>query len=204
MKKLAVLLSALLFVACSSTKPTPTPVTESAPTSNSNSTATAAPAPAVAVAPALTTSASPGDTAATAKLADEIQKIQPGADAASAANLANEIMKLHKQSVYFDFDEYALKPEFRSIVEMQAATFKSRKNTMLVLEGNADERGSAAYNLALGERRATSVKKALVTMGVPALKIKVVSYGNTRPKLSCHEEKCWQENRRVDFVFNQQ
>jgi peptidoglycan-associated lipoprotein len=53
----------------------------------------------------------------------------------------------------------------------------------------------------LGERRATSVKQALVQLGVPSANTKVVSFGNTRPKLTCHEEKCWQENRRVDFSY---
>jgi peptidoglycan-associated lipoprotein len=190
-------------VACSSTKPTPTPAP--APTNNSTSkpAATTTTASSAAAASTSANSMSSADAAATAKLADEIQKIQPGSDAASAANLAAEIMKLHKESVYFDYDKYDLKPEFRNIVDMQAASFKSRKNTALVLEGNADERGSAAYNMALGEKRANSVKKALVILGVPASKVKVVSFGNTRPKLACHEEKCWEENRRVDFVFKQ-
>ena len=88
-------------------------------------------------------------------------------------------------------------------MEQQAANFKKRENATLILEGNADERGSAAYNLALGEKRATAVKKIMVTLGVQLSKIKVVSYGNTKPILDCHEEKCWQENRRVDFVSKQ-
>jgi len=195
MKKLAVLLSMLMLVACSSTKPAATPA--SASTNNG------AASSAVVATPSSTASVTPPVTAATSNLADAIQKLQPGLDAASAAKLAVEIMKLHKESVYFDFDKFALKPEFRSIVEMQASTFKGHKNAILILEGNADERGSAAYNLALGEKRSASVKKALVALGVPASKIKVVSYGNTRPKLNCHEEKCWQENRRVDFVIKQ-
>ena len=200
MKKIAILLSALLFVACSSTKPTSVPTTETSPISK---TATNSVAPAVNAAPSPATNASQLDSAKIAKLAEKNQKTNIESDATLAANLAEEIMKLHKESVYFDYNEYSLKPEFRSILEMQASNFKSQKFTLLVLEGNADERGSNAYNMALGERRSTSIKKALVTLGVPESKIKVVSYGNTRPILTCHEEKCWQENRRVDFVFKQ-
>jgi peptidoglycan-associated lipoprotein len=70
----------------------------------------------------------------------------------------------------------------------------------VVLEGNTDERGSAEYNMVLGLKRAEAVEKSLVTFGVSKSQIKVVSYGKSRPKMNCHEEKCWHENRRVDFV----
>jgi peptidoglycan-associated lipoprotein len=203
MKKLAILIATLMFVACASPKPTSTQATQ--PDNNSTS-KTAVAATSSAPVTESTTSASSiaqNDAAATAKLTAEIQKIHPEADAASTANLAAEIQKLHNESVYFDFDEYVVKPEFRDILEKQASNFKSHKNVVVVLDGNADERGSAAYNLALGEKRSTSVKKALVALGVPSSKIKVVSYGNTKPILDCHEEKCWQENRRVDFVYEQ-
>ena len=186
MKKFAVLLAALLMVACSSTKPTPTAAPAPSPINNSTSKPTAT-----------------STTASTAVASPNSANSKSTAETASEAKLAAEIMRLHKESVYFDYDKYDLKPEFKSIVNMQAASFKSRKNAALVLEGNADERGSAAYNVALGEKRANSVKKALVILGIPASKIKVVSYGNTRPLLDCHEEKCYQENRRVDFVFKQ-
>jgi peptidoglycan-associated lipoprotein len=136
-------------------------------------------------------------------LAAEIQKIHPESDGEAIANLAEKIQRLHDESVYFDFDQYSISPEFRNIIEKQAANFKNHKGAAVILEGNADERGSAAYNIALGEKRATSVKKILVTLGVPASKIKVVSYGKSKPVLDCHEEKCWQENRRVDFIFKQ-
>jgi peptidoglycan-associated lipoprotein len=73
----------------------------------------------------------------------------------------------------------------------------------IILAGNADERGSTAYNLALGSRRANAVKNSLIIMGVLKTQIKVISYGNSKPRLTCHEEKCWQQNRRVDFVYPQ-
>ena len=201
MKKIAVLLAALIFVACSTPKPNSTPPNDNANKANGAST----PATVTAAAPASNVSSTtPKESEATAKLAAEIQQIHPDSDAATTANLAAEIQKLHSESVYFDYNEYSLKPEFRDVIEKHAANFKKLHKTSLTLEGNADERGSAAYNLALGEKRATAVKKVLVTLGIPKSKIKVVSYGNTKPKLDCHEEKCWKENRRVDFVFIQQ
>ncbi len=68
------------------------------------------------------------------------------------------------------------------------------------MEGNADERGSAEYNLALGDRRANAVRKNLELLGIPTAQIKTLSFGEEKPRLLCHEEKCWQENRRDDFV----
>jgi peptidoglycan-associated lipoprotein len=66
------------------------------------------------------------------------------------------------------------------------------------LEGNADERGSREYNLALGQNRAEAVKHALQLLGVPDSQVEVVSFGEEKPRSTCHEEKCWAENRRVD------
>src|ERR1017187_7914164 len=189
MKKIVILFAALFIVACSTPK-------SNSPESNSSlrkaSETTSATSSAATSNNISSTSTKESDAAA--KLAAQNNISQPDANTSAAANQAAEFQKLHNESVYFDYNEYSLKPEFRDIIEKQAASFKNRKTSTLNLEGNADERGSAAYNLALGEKRATAVKKVLVTLGVPASKIKVVSYGNTKPKLDCHEEKCWKEN----------
>jgi peptidoglycan-associated lipoprotein len=132
-----------------------------------------------AIAPA-TASASPAETA-TSKLAAELQALE-------------------KLGVYFDFDKSAVKPDFQDDIQKQAAFIKSHKNDVVTLEGNCDERGSAAYNRALGDRRAKAVKNSLKSLGVPAAQIRTVSLGKSEPRLLCHEEKCWKENRRVDFV----
>ena len=108
--------------------------------------------------------------------------------------------ELEKQSIYFDFDRYAVKPEYRNIVQIQAEFIKAHKNAMVTVEGNADERGSNEYNLALGDKRANAVRKNLELLGVPATQIRAVSMGEEKPRLSCHEEKCWKENRRADFA----
>lgn len=118
----------------------------------------------------------------------------------AANKLASDLQALQKQSVYFDFDKYAVKPEYQDAIQEQAKFIKSHKNDVVTLEGNADERGSKAYNLALGSRRAKAVLKHLQQLGVPASRIKTVSFGKEKPRLLCHEEECWKENRRVDFV----
>jgi len=201
MKQLVLLLLSLTIVACASPKPTPVQSTAQ-DSNNDKTTAASVTASSATTSTTATNPLTAINAEAVAKLVDKIQKINPEADTATTANLAAEIHKLHNESVYFDYDEYAIKPEFRNTLEQHASDIKKQNNNV-VLEGNADERGSAAYNMALGEKRATSVKRILVTLGIPSSQIKVVSYGNTRPKLDCHEEKCWQENRRVDFVFQQ-
>ncbi len=117
--------------------------------------------------------------------------------ASSSADLAPDAA-----SVYFDFDRAEVKGQFKQALAQQAAWMKSHGKDSLTLEGNADERGSAEYNLALGNRRAVAVRKALVTLGVPERRIKDVSFGKEKPRETCHEEKCWAENRRVDFVHD--
>lgn len=118
----------------------------------------------------------------------------------SASKLKAEIEALQMQSVYFDFDKYLVKPAFQSTIQKQAEFLKSHGDDVVTLQGNCDERGSAEYNLALGNERAQAVEKNLEILGVPASQIKVVSFGEEKPRLTCHEEKCWKENRRVDFV----
>ncbi len=124
----------------------------------------------------------------------------PVSTAAADLNALNaEMQRLVAESDYFDFDKSAIKPAYRAVIRKQADFLKSHRNDIVTLEGNADERGSEKYNLALGSRRAQAVFDALVNLGVPAAQIKTVSLGKDKPRLSCHQEKCWKENRRVDF-----
>ena len=118
----------------------------------------------------------------------------------SSSKLEASLQEMQRKSVYFDFDESVVKPEYRQVVQQQADFMKSHANIVFALEGNADERGSNEYNLALGDKRSNSVRKSLETSGVPANQLRIVSWGEERPTLACHEEKCWQENRRVDFI----
>ena len=118
----------------------------------------------------------------------------------SSSELAARLQEMEKLSVYFDFDEYVVKAEYRDVVMQYAEFMKDHENTVITLEGNADERGSGEYNLSLGDKRASSVRKALELLGVPGDRVKAVSFGEERPRLACHEERCWKENRRVDFL----
>lgn len=114
--------------------------------------------------------------------------------------LDSEIQQLEKQSDYFDFDKSAIKPEYLAVIKKEAEFLKDHRNDVVTLEGNADERGSIEYNYELGNRRANSVRNTLVSLGVPDTQIHMISYGKEKPRLMCHEEKCWKENRRVDFM----
>lgn len=117
-----------------------------------------------------------------------------------STELTTELSALEKKSVYFDFDSYEIKPEYLGVIQQQATFIKAHQNDIVNIEGNTDERGSDEYNLALGEKRTDAARKSLELLGVPAQQIKTVSFGSEKPRLSCHEEKCWQENRRDDFV----
>jgi len=108
---------------------------------------------------------------------------------------------LSQRSIYFDFDSDAIRSEYRPVVEAHASYLADHPNTMMTLEGNTDERGSREYNLALGERRAESVKRQMVLLGASAGQIRVVSYGEERPIAEGHNEEAWRLNRRVDIVY---
>ena len=138
-------------------------------------------------------------------------KTAPTADATTAPvstaeteskRLAAEIQELQQQSVYFDFDKPAINAQYQDVILKQAQFIKEHNNDVVTVEGNADERGSKEYNLALGSRRAEAVEKSMEILGVQAKQIKVTSFGEEKPRLTCHEEKCWKENRRADFVHN--
>ena len=146
------------------------------------------PAPQPETAPAAVTSSEHALTAA------EIEARRLAAENA-------EIEALQHKSVYFDFDRSSIKAEFQDTIRQQAEFIKAHANCTVTLEGNADERGSNEYNLALGERRANSVRKDLNALGVPEQRLGTRSLGDSKPRLACHEEKCWKENRRVDFVY---
>jgi peptidoglycan-associated lipoprotein len=101
--------------------------------------------------------------------------------------------------VYFDFDQYAIRVDARSTLNRLADLFKSEPNQELIIEGHCDERGTSAYNLVLGERRAQAAKQYLEKHGMASSQIQTASYGKERPFCNEHTEACWQSNRRVHF-----
>ncbi|MBM3503756.1 MAG: peptidoglycan-associated lipoprotein Pal [Alphaproteobacteria bacterium] len=98
--------------------------------------------------------------------------------------------------VFFDYDKFDLKPEARRTLERQAAWLKRFPNVNLTVEGHADERGTREYNLALGERRANSVRNFLVSQGIEARRVRMISYGKERPVALGSNETAWAQNRR--------
>jgi peptidoglycan-associated lipoprotein len=105
------------------------------------------------------------------------------------------------RSVYYEFDKSSLRPDDRKLVEANAEYLREHPDVKVRVEGNADERGSKEYNLALGQRRAESVAKAMSLLGVKEQRIEAVSYGEEKPKATGHDEQSWSENRRSDIVY---
>jgi peptidoglycan-associated lipoprotein len=118
-----------------------------------------------------------------------------------ASQLKDPASPLSKRSIYYDFDMYNIRDEFQSIVETHAKFLLEHRDLKVRVEGNCDERGSREYNLALGQRRADSVKRALTLLGVPARQIETVSFGAEKPRAPGHDEESWAENRRSDIVY---
>ena len=108
---------------------------------------------------------------------------------------------LSKRSVYFDFDKYNVKPEFKPLIEAHAHYLTAHPEASCKLEGNADERGSREYNLALGQKRAVSVKSALNIVGVVDKQLETISYGKEKPIADGHNEEAWSQNRRTDIKY---
>lgn len=105
------------------------------------------------------------------------------------------------QSVYFDYGTSEIRPEYSKVIQQQIDFMKSHAKALVTLEGNTDERGSNEFNLALADTRANAVKKLMMVSGIEDARIRTTSFGEEKPRLTCHEERCWKENRRVDFVY---
>ncbi len=103
--------------------------------------------------------------------------------------------------IYFDYDKSDIEPENRTTIEAHATYLVTNLNTAVTLEGHADERGSREYNLALGEKRAQTVKRQLTLLGVPSNQIYTVSYGEEKPVIDNHDEHSWSQNRRVQIIY---
>ena len=108
---------------------------------------------------------------------------------------------LAKRSIYFDFDSYIVKDEFKGVVEAHAKYLVAHKDRKVVIQGNTDERGGREYNLALGQKRAEAVRKAMALLGVPESQIEAVSFGKEKPKAQGSDEAAYAENRRSDIAY---
>jgi len=102
--------------------------------------------------------------------------------------------------IHFDFDKYDIRQDDAKTLDVNAAWLKSNATHLVLIEGHCDERGTNEYNMALGERRAKSAMDYLVSQGVRANRITIVSYGEERPLCTEHSEGCWSKNRRAHFL----
>ena len=121
------------------------------------------------------------------------------ASSTSAVQTSGTLAKPVAGSVYFEYDSFAVGNQYASLVRTNADYF-GKTNDPLQLDGNADERGSREYNMALGQKRADAVKRAMTVLGAKSDRIDTVSYGEDKPKATGRDEAAWAENRRVDFV----
>jgi len=108
---------------------------------------------------------------------------------------------LSKRTIYFDFDRDDIKAEFVPVVEAHGKYLRENRGAKMLIQGNADERGSREYNLALGQRRSEAVKKRLMVLGATEPQIESVSLGEEKPMCVDHDEGCWYKNRRGDMLY---
>jgi len=117
-----------------------------------------------------------------------------------AAALKDPNNILSRRSVYFDFDSNLVKDEYRPLVTAHARYLQQNPGAKMRIEGNADERGSREYNIALGQRRSEAVKQMMQLLGARPDQIESVSFGEEKPRAQAHDDAAWAENRRSDFV----
>jgi peptidoglycan-associated lipoprotein len=108
---------------------------------------------------------------------------------------------LSQRSVYYDFDKYDIKDEFKPVIEAHAKYLREHGGLKMLIQGNTDERGSREYNIALGQRRSEGVKRLLTLLGVPEDQVEAVSLGEEKPKETGHGEEAWARNRRSDMLY---
>ena len=103
--------------------------------------------------------------------------------------------------IYFDFDSYTVKPDYQSVIDAHARFLKANPQRHVTLEGNTDDRGGSEYNLALGQKRAEAVARALKLLGVGDNQVEAISFGKEKPAVSGSGEEVWAQNRRVEFSY---
>lgn len=171
----AFLAAGLILAGCSSTPVTP-------------------PAPAPSPAPV---AQAPAPTAPAPAPAPQVAKVE------LPAHLDPKSLISTERSVYFDFDNFSVKPQYDTMLQRHGQYLTKNSQLAIKVEGSADERGSAEYNLALGQKRAEAVVKALKTYGVRDGQVEAISWGKERPQATGHDEAAWAQNRRADIAYPQ-
>jgi len=153
------------------------------------------------------TATGPGGTKTATATVNVTEPPPPAPPPAAAKQTIDQMLSGSVVDAYFDYDKSDVREDGRAALTKDAdalkAIFASFPDASITVEGHCDERGSAEYNLALGDRRATAAKEFLVQLGVPGDKLKTISYGKERPQCTDHDETCWQKNRRAHFSTGQ-
>ena len=173
-----------LLAGCSSTPQKPAPVDEGTPT------------------PATPSGTGPGASTGTVPGGGISGSTTPGGGQTGSSNpLRDPNNILSKRSVYFDYDSFVVKDEYRPLVEAHARYLQAHRNARMTIQGNTDERGSREYNIALGQKRADAVKRMMTLLGAQDSQIETTSFGEERTKNPGHDESAWAENRRDDILY---
>ena len=123
--------------------------------------------------------------------------VAPVVDNKSAGSEVANVSRL----VYFDYDSYVIKPEFQALIDTHARYIRADRSRKVVIEGHTDERGGREYNLALGQRRAEAVRRALGLLGVADSQVEAVSFGKEKPAMTGSDEASWAKNRRAEINY---
>jgi peptidoglycan-associated lipoprotein len=130
----------------------------------------------------------------------DVTGTKPGADAGSPLKDPKNI--LSKRSIYYDYDKFDVKDEYRGLVEAHAKYLRENPSARMLIQGNTDERGSREYNVGLGQRRSDGVKRMMTLLGARENQIESVSLGEEKPQDGGHSESAWSKNRRSDILYS--
>ncbi len=144
-----------------------------------------------------------------AKEQPQVEKVEP--PVVKEPQLSEEDLFLQKSleeinkakplaNVYFDYDKAVIRDDAKPVLETNAAWLKRFKTVKILIEGHCDERGTEEYNMALGEKRAKAAEDYLISLGISADRLKIISYGKSQPSDPGHNEAAWQKNRRDQFL----
>ena len=134
----------------------------------------------------------------------EVARVEAGKPGGSSnfAALKDPNNILSKRSIYYDYDKFDVKDEYRNMVEAHAKFLRENPSAKMLIQGNTDERGSREYNVGLGQRRSNGVKRMLQLLGAREDQIESVSLGEEKPQSEGHNEDAWSRNRRSDMLYN--
>ena len=206
LKSVASIVALVLLSACSTVKlDDQAPVEDRVAKSNSPASGAASSAIPGAGAKASTAKDAAAKEAAAREAAAKEAAAREAAAAAAAAAAKDPLNDpaniLSKRSVYFDFDSFSIKDEFKSVVEAHGKFLAGNPERKVIIQGNTDERGGSEYNLALGQKRAEAVRRALSLAGARDSQMEAVSFGKEKPKATGNNEEAWAQNRRADIVY---